>query len=349
MLDRAGYEVTSARPAQALETFNREEPDVTVIDAILRDISGYEIARRIRESAEGPCTVIVTTPAYDATDEEQALIAGAADVISTPVREYKLLARIRTLANTRALYNELEERASQLQRANEKLRELQQLRDDLTHMIVHDMRTPLTNIISGLQTVEATEYDDEISREFLPEAIVAGQELADMISNLLDISKMEAGELKPQCTSFDLRELVSTTLDRVGHLARQGDLQIRMKIEEALTLEADRDLIRRVLVNLLGNAIKFTPPGGTVEVSAAADGGEVEVRVADTGPGIPRDEQKMLFRKFAQLEGGRKKHGTGLGLAFVKLAVEAHGGTVGVTSEVGEGSSFFFTIPRVQA
>ena len=290
--------------------------------------------------------MIITTTAYDDADEEQALMAGAADVITRPVRDHELLARVRALADSRALYKQVEERAEQLEEANRALRELQQLRDELTHMIVHDMRTPLTNIISGLQTVEAMDYEDEIAEEFIPEAINAGMDLSDMINNLLDISKMEAGELEPEREEFEVRDLVDEALERVAHLAREGGLELIVDADEGLALSADRTLLKRVLVNLLGNAIKFTPQGGEVTVAARRVADGVRVCVTDTGPGISEDQQECLFRKFSQLESKQKRQGTGLGLAFVKMAVDAHGGRVWVDSEVGEGSSFCFVIPE---
>ncbi|MFW5866863.1 MAG: ATP-binding protein [Armatimonadota bacterium] len=344
-LRRAGYEVCVCAPGEALDVFTERRPDVSIIDAILGEVSGYDIAARINDAIEGPTPVIITTTAYDDADEEQALMAGASDVITRPVRDHELLARVRALADSRALYDQVEERAEQLAQANEALRHLQKLRDDLTHMIVHDMRTPLTNIISGLQTVEAMDYEDEIAEEFIPEAINAGLDLQDMISNLLDISKMEAGELEPDREQFEVRDLVDETLERVGHLAREGELDLTADVPDGLSLTADRTLLKRVLVNLLGNAIKFTPEGGSVTVEAEETDEGAQVCVTDTGPGISEEQQARLFQKFSQLESRQKKQGTGLGLAFVKMAVDAHDGRVWVESEPGEGSSFCFVIP----
>jgi signal transduction histidine kinase len=344
-LSRAGYEVHAAGPNDALAAFEEHSSDVTIIDAILGRVSGYELARLMLDAQQGPYPIIIATPAYDAADEEQALAAGAMDVITKPVREHELLARVRSLANGRALYRQLEEHAAELQRANERLEELQRLRDDLTHMIVHDMRTPLTNVIAGLQTIEAAEFDEELTREFLPEAINAGLDLSDMISNLLDISKIEAGELVPKYESFGLQELVSEVLERVEHLAREGELELVADVGD-VQLSADRGLIKRVLLNLLGNAIKFTTEGGSVTVEARETDEGMQVCVSDTGPGIPEDQLDRLFRKFSQLEGSRKTQGTGLGLAFVKLAIDAHEGRVWVESEVGVGSRFCFVIPN---
>jgi len=344
-LRRAGYTVSVVEPAGAMVAFTEGQPDVTIIDAILGEVSGYELARRIGEAVDGPTPVIITTPAYDDADEEQALASGASDVITKPVRDHELLARVRSLADSRTLYARVEERAEELERVNRELRELQQLHDDLTNMIVHDMRTPLTNIITGLQTVEAVDYEDELTREFVPEAINAGMDLQDMINNLLDISKMEAGELEPAREPIDLGELASECFERVDHLAQEGGLSLAADVAEGLALSADRALLERVLVNLLGNAIKFTPGGGSVTVHAAETDEGMRVCVTDTGPGIPREQQAQLFRKFSQLEGAKKSQGTGLGLAFVRMAVEAHGGRVWVDSEVGKGSSFCFVIP----
>ena len=347
VLRRAGYEVTCADPVEALAVHRRIAPQVTIVDAVLRGVNGYDLAHAIDRATDGPSPVLIVTAAYDAADEEQALMAGASDVLSKPVRDHELLARVRSLADSVALYQRIEEHAEQLERANEELRRLQQMRDDLTNMIVHDMRTPLTNVLSGLQTIEATDYDSEITHEFLPEAINAGQDLADMINNLLDISKMEAGQLQLDREPVPAAEVMAEVSERVGNLVEEKRLRLETRIPEGTVLDADRDLLKRVLLNLLSNAIKFTPGGGEITVEARRDGNLMRMCVRDTGEGIPQDQLERLFAKFGQVERGpgKKRQGTGLGLAFVKLAVEAHGGEVSVESTVGEGSTFCFTIP----
>ena len=345
-LRRAGFSVTVTGATEAVEAFRQGSPDVTIIDSILGDRSGYALTAEMNEATDEPAPILVTTSAYDDADEQEALRAGAFDVLTKPIRDHELLARVRALAEGRALFRQVKEHAEELARVNAELLELQKLRDDLTHMIVHDMRTPLTNIITGLQTVEMAEFEEELSREFIPEAINAGMDLQDMINNLLDISKMEAGELVPERGEVDLRALTQEVFERVGHLVREGGLTLSEEVAEGLTLRADRALLKRVLLNLLGNAIKFTPEGGSVTVEAAEADEGIRVCVTDTGPGIPPEQQARLFRKFAQLEGTKKKQGTGLGLAFVRMATEAHGGRAWVESEVGKGSSFCFVIPE---
>ncbi|MGD9496413.1 MAG: ATP-binding protein [Armatimonadota bacterium] len=347
VLRRAGYEVSTVAPDAALAAFERERPMVAIVDAILRGVSGYDVARAICAAAEGPCPVLIATAAYDDADEEQALAAGASDVLTKPVREPELLARVRALADSRALYERIEAHVRELERVNEELRGLQRMRDHLTHMIVHDMRTPLTNVLTGLQTVEALDFEPDLTRELVPGAIRAGQDLADMINNLLDISKMEAGELQPQRERLPAAAVVAEALQRVNHLAREGELELQVQLPDGLPLHADRELMRRVLTNLLSNAIKFTPAGGSVVVEGAREGDATRLCVRDTGEGIPEDQLDRLFAKFSQVDRAdqRKRQGTGLGLAFVKLAAEAHGGTVTVQSRVGEGSTFCVTIP----
>jgi len=222
------------------------------------------------------------------------------------------------------------------------------MRDDLTHMIVHDLRTPLTSIASGLRTLKAVARLDDQEQALLDVAIEGGNTLLSMINDLLDISKMEAGALQLRLQKVAPAELIREACQQVELLAQQKGQTLVAEPEGDLpAVYADHDLARRALVNLLGNAVKFTPSGGAVTVSAAVAGDdEVVFSVADTGIGIPEDARERIFDKFGQIEsrktGGRSS--TGLGLTLCKLAVEAHGGRIWVDSEPGVGSTFSFTL-----
>lgn len=345
----AGYEVNQCtEPSEALEVFQQVRPDLTIVDAILPEISGYELCRRMREAADGPCPVIVTTVAYDEADELAAISAGADDVLVKPVRAHELLARVHALLRVTELYEDLEQHARELADANERLRELDKLKDDLTHMIIHDLRTPLTNVITGLQTLEQMDYDSELTHELVPMAIEGAHDLSEMVNNLLDISKMESGELELDKKLFPVEDAVREAVSRVENLAEQSELTLVYDIEQGLQIHADRDVIVRVIVNLMGNAIKFTPRGGSITIGAERREQEIiVVGIRDTGEGIPEQELDRIFDKFHQVgnEKGARRTGTGLGLTFVKLAVESHGGRVWVESKLGEGSAFYFTLP----
>jgi PAS domain S-box-containing protein len=241
-------------------------------------------------------------------------------------------------------------RRKQIESLYEQLRALDKTKDDLTSMIVHDLRTPLTSLLGGLQTVEMLGELNDDQKEFLGLSIAGGQTLLGMINDLLDISKMEDGSLQLEYTALDVPGLVERALQQVAGIARDKSLSLVTDLPpEFPPLCADEDKLRRTLVNLLGNAVKFTPNGGTITVMASGDPatGTATFGVRDTGEGIPEEAFTRIFEKFGQVETRKagRKMSTGLGLTFCKMAVEAHGGRIGVTSDLGKGSTFSFTIP----
>ncbi|MDQ3812890.1 MAG: PAS domain-containing sensor histidine kinase, partial [Armatimonadota bacterium] len=246
-----------------------------------------------------------------------------------------------------ALYKQLEELYDQLRAVN-------QLKNDLADMIVHDLRTPLTSLITGLQTVELLGNLNDDQQEFLNISVDGGLTLLGMINDLLDISRMEEGSLHLKYEEVVVVDLVERALKQVTSLAEHKNLTLVRDIAPDLpVLSADEDKLQRILMNLLGNAVKFTPFNGTISVAARlanqeADGEPAMLfSVTDTGEGIPEEAFERIFEKFAQVEtrqAGRKMS-SGLGLTFCKMAVEAHGGRIWVDSELGKGSTFSFTIP----
>jgi two-component system, sensor histidine kinase and response regulator len=243
------------------------------------------------------------------------------------------------------------ERQRETERMYAELQEAQAAREALTRMLVHDMRTPLTNLLTGLRTAKAMD-DPEMERELVEVAMRGGERLLGMVNELLDLDRMGHGQMPVSHQTFPVSEVVGEALCEVTRLAEERDLQLDEKLEEApepLQVIADPDLTRRVLVNLLGNAIRFTPKGGTVTVSArrmGTDGKLVELSVQDRGPGIPPEHQQRVFEAFYQVDPeGTRLGNTGLGLAFCKLAVAAQGGAIGVESTPGHGSRFWFRLP----
>ena len=224
------------------------------------------------------------------------------------------------------------------------------LRDDLTGMIVHDLRTPLTSLLSGLQALRYLGRQDTAEKEILENAIDGGETLLGMINDLLDISKLESGSLVLSKTSIHPADVIEWALTHTAPLARQSGLRVARNLPPDLPcVEADEDTLRRSLVNLLGNALKFTPQGGIVTVAAFYDASESALvfAVGDTGEGIPAHQVRRIFDKFGQVESRKagRKMSTGLGLTFCKLVAEAHGGRIWVESKLGKGSRFLFTIP----
>ena len=241
----------------------------------------------------------------------------------------------------------------ELQSAHEELQSAREAQEALTHMIVHDMRTPLTSVITGLQTFQLIEQTSSVGSEMLEGALTGANRLLLMVNDLLDLSKMEAGEMPLAITSFHASEVVQDTVSLVAALVKEKNLKLEQRLLEPnnLELSADREKIRRVLVNLVANSVKFTPDGGTVTIEVKPDrDAHIRFSVSDTGPGIAEEHQIRIFEKFYQVSHG--PHGqvaaTGLGLAFCRMAVEAHGGEIGVESELGNGATFWFTLPKTR-
>lgn len=246
-----------------------------------------------------------------------------------------------------------------------KEKELEQLRDDYTGMLIHDLRAPLTSVMNGITMVQRGlgGPTTDAQRELLEIAFQGSQTMLDLVNNLLDISKMEQGRLTLDPEPLVPYAIVDAAVERLNASARARDVRITQDLAVGLpTVEADRDTIVRVLQNLLDNALKFSAPNTTVVVGAhhhgpggsapadapqrppAPDGDWLVIWVRDHGPGIPPAYHERIFEKFGQVR-GRKVRGTGLGLTFCKLAVETHKGHIWLESEEGVGSVFAFALP----
>jgi PAS domain S-box-containing protein len=224
-------------------------------------------------------------------------------------------------------------------------REAEQLRDSLTHMIVHDLRSPLNGILLSLELLgRSAGVQDPKAQAIIQRSIIGTQTLTHMINTLLDLNKMEAGEMTLNRSTGDLHDAVAASLETLSGLVGNRDVVFE-RANGPVTVSFDRDVIVRVVSNLLANALKFTPKDGRVTLRVGERRGGACVEVIDTGPGIPPEHHARIFEKFGQVEGRQKQLGTGLGLAFCKLALEAHGGTIGVESVVGQGSTFWFVLP----
>ena len=239
---------------------------------------------------------------------------------------------------------------AELQESYRRLQELEKLRDDLTGMIIHDLRTPLTSVIAGMQTLELVGDLNEDQREMMGIAIEGGETLLGMINDLLDVEKMESGTMQLEYSDLRAEGLVKGAIGQVASLAESKDLKLIQHIAPDLPFfSGDASKLTRTLVNLLGNAIKFTPAGGTitVETRRSEDEKSIVFLVSDTGEGIPEESFERIFEKFGQVASRKagRMMSTGLGLTFCKLAVEAHGGHIGVESTPGEGAMFCYAIP----
>lgn len=234
---------------------------------------------------------------------------------------------------------------------NEHLQMLQRIRQEATDLIVHDLRSPLGNMFSVLNMLELVLPEDvlQANRQLLEIAHLVHGRMQDLVDSLLDVSKLESGDLQLDLGPASLRELAEGVVEMAAFSIEQRSIVFETDFPPELPLVMiDEDRIRRVLTNLVENAVKFTPQDGRVAVAIHTREDWVEVWVTDSGPGIPVADRQRIFERFAQAPriGMRRTRGFGLGLAFCRLAVQAHGGKIWVEAgEDGRGSRFIFTLP----
>ena len=230
----------------------------------------------------------------------------------------------------------------------QRILDLEELRDSLIHMIVHDLRTPLTSVIGGLQLVVDTEYEQELTEEFVSAGLVSAKRLLEMVNTLLDISKMEQGELELDIGEVDFNQLAEQAGEQLGGLVIEHDHDLELDLDhQCPPIWADAEKLQRVVVNLLGNAVKFTPGGGHIRLTSQCTQEGLIFSVSDDGPGIPEEDRARIFEKFGQAQSRLEGHqySTGLGLTFCKMVAEAHGGRIWVDSELRKGSTFSVFLP----
>ena len=351
-LMRQGYGViTASNGIEALAAMRTQPFDLVLLDIIMPEMDGYEVLRQIKlDAVLCHVPVIVISALSELESIVRCIELGADDYLTKPFNPTLLKARTGACLEKKRAYDRTAQLYEQLQQNYVRLQDLEKLRDDLTHMIIHDLRTPLTSVMAGMQTLEAVGELNQMQQEMLTLSLDGGQTLLSMINDLLDVDKMESGSLELDYAEQSPEALVISAVSQVALLAESNGLSLVSEVEEGLdSFQGDGDKLRRTLVNLLGNAIKFTRPGGTVTVAArhAQDGRSRKFSVTDTGEGIPADAFERIFEKFGQVEArkGGRKMSTGLGLTFCKLVVEAHGGSIKVESETGKGSTFSFTLP----
>ena len=227
---------------------------------------------------------------------------------------------------------------------------LDSLRNDLISMIYHDLRSPLANIVSSLDVLEAMLSDnlDPSQKSLLNIAIRSTERIQRLTNSLLDLRRLEAGQSVANQQPVSPVDLVEDSVENVTPVARNKNQDISVSVSSDLPLVwVDADMIRRVLTNLLENAVKYTPPGSQISVGAQLEGSRVIMWVQDNGPGIPPNEQERIFDKYTRLHGRGGQRGLGLGLAFCRMAVLAHGGRIWVESSTESGACFKFTLPVV--
>ncbi len=352
-LSKAGYTVVAADTATTAQQLLKEQQfDVVVSDIVMPRLTGVELLQMIhQESPEVQVIMMTGQPTVETA--ATAVRAGAFDYLFKPVGKEQILRSVGNAAKLKATEDERVRLAEdnrrqlvELQASYHRLRETESLRDNLVNMIVHDMRSPLAIILGYLNLLKGP-----IPKKLSPAELgyfdvifKHTQKMITMVSSIVDVSRLEANQMPLDRQPHDMVSLTRAVMDSVGSLVGER----RMNLEappEPVTAHADKGLVERVIGNLLMNALKYTPDSGEVRVAVIGDDSKVQMRITDTGSGIDPKHHTRIFEKFGALEKSTRGYSTGLGLAFCKLAVEAHGGRIGVESAIGKGSTFWVELP----
>ena len=333
ILKREGYATESVENGQqALERVKAGGVDLVLLDVMMPVLDGVATCRAIREDLGlRLLPVVLVTALSDRSSRTRGKEAGADDFITKPIYQDELLARARVLLSVRRYQEELEV-----------------ARRRLTGLLVHDLKNPLAAVRLNLVHVreECGDGQHDELREAAEEALQGVAQIQGMLLDLLDIGLAEDGQLPFAPAHRELTAVVSNAAARARRTVEERGAELRVDLPAALpALRFDEGLLVRVLQNLLGNAARYVPRGGRIEVQVRAGVDEVTLGVGNDGPRIAPEQQAHLFDKFGQVHEGQQAHNRGLGLYFCRLVAERHGGRIGVRDREGGGVCFELTLP----
>lgn len=343
ILEDEGYEIEIQQDSQiALRMVEESPPDLILLDLMMPEIDGYEFTRRVRQNKQLPFIPILLITAYDSITVADGLDAGAEDFIRKPVDADELQPRVRSLLRLKHSIDERDHMAS--------------LRQDFVSRFTHDLRTPLAasnRVLKLLREGRFFEISPEVEQIFST-MITSNDDLLHMVNSLLEVYRYEADCKQINFDKINISNLVRDVVQELKPLAEEKELILKSNLENNLennnsedselsTIFADRIEIKRVLTNIIGNAIKFTKTG-FIEVNLTLDSQTAEIKIQDTGPGISAEEQAILFERFRP--GKHKNSGSGLGLYLSRRIIDAHNGSINVESEPDKGSLFTINLPR---
>ncbi|MEM6840288.1 MAG: hybrid sensor histidine kinase/response regulator [Cyanobacteria bacterium P01_C01_bin.120] len=342
LLEDEGYQITALESGQALlEQVGKSLPDLILLDIMMPEMSGYEATRRLRAREDLPFIPILLVTAHERSNVVEGLDTGADDFIRKPFNADELLARVRALLR--------------LKSSVDAEREITQQRDDFVSRLTHDLRTPLVAANRMLTLVSEDAFGEvpTDAKDAISQTIHNNQHLLTMVNTLLEVYRYEAGRKETAIAPFNLKRLLEEVVAELRPLAEEKHLKLKLEdrvshngSDRCYTLQGDRLELRRVMVNLIGNAVKFTD-AGFVQVSFQKVSADAlthwNIQVQDTGAGISREDQAEIFAWFRP--GKHRRSGSGLGLHLSQRIIKAHSGTLSLESKLGEGSTFMVEIP----
>jgi len=320
---------------EALKVVRKEIPDIILLDIMLPKLDGFQVCERLKKDERTKfIPIIMITALKDMKDKLKALEVGADDFITKPFENVELLARVKSLLRIKSYHDELEQKNIELEEKNESLVWMDKFKEELTGLIVHDMKNPLFVIQGNLQMVlmNLDQSPSEALKKYTRRIERSSQQLLRMVVNLLDISRFEDGRIELQKDPVDLNQIIAEIVQRVSEYPENLNKEIQVDLDKQVSeLVLDKSMIERVIENLISFATNNASEGGRVDLATRQKGDRcIEFTVQDNGTQIPRKYQDKIFEKYSQAEiknaGYRVERA--LGLTFCKMAVEAHHGNM---------------------
>jgi two-component system, sensor histidine kinase and response regulator len=349
-LELEDYDVELAKSGEeGLIAFAKLAPDCVLLDVRMPVMDGFETCRRMRALPSGvDVPIIFLTASRDVDTFDRAQACGADDFVTKPVQPTEMVLRVQAAMKVRRLDATNKEYFELVRRQRDDLMRLQLQKERLSSFVVHDLKNPVSTIDLLAQLLQRDKQLPAEARGTAGAIRVEVASLLRLILNLLDINKSEEGQLSVSLVPLDLAALAVNLVEAAQAGARAKEVELIHELNGVETISADRDLLRRVLENLLDNALRYAPKGSRVSLSAVSHANELELRVADQGPGVPEELREGIFERFVQLDSGERtapRTGRGLGLTFCRLAIEAHGGRIYV-EDATPGAVFCIRLPR---
>ncbi|MBW1804059.1 MAG: response regulator [Deltaproteobacteria bacterium] len=339
---------------EALKIVDQQAPDVILLDVMMPGIDGFEVCKRLKQDEETKgIPILMATALRDREHRIRAMESGADDFLSKPLDKTELLIRVKSLLRIKTYHDELLEKYQEISEKNDMLQELEKTKEGLTHMIIHDLRNPLMAISGHVEliTIDKARLSESQARA-AQNCLNFCRDLNLQIDSLLDIHKMEEVTVAPDREITDLAGLTDEILIQFRPKVENKNIEFSFSTPDSLPpAKVGRGLIKRVMANLFGNAIRHTPKEGKIEGTIRYDTEKAcfFFNLRDSGDGLDPRYNDKIFHKFEQIElrkAGIKVGSSGLGLAFCKMAIEAHGGKIWVESEgQNTGCNFCFMIP----
>jgi two-component system sensor histidine kinase/response regulator len=353
VLSSAGFEAVEADgPSKALTLADTGSFDLLVLDLMLDRRASVSMCETLRRTeATKDMQILFISSAGDSQAQRIAIDAGGDDFLSKPIHRGELLLRIRSLLQFRRMKRELAAKNALLMEQHDALKRLQRQKEELTEIVVHDLKNPLAAIASNAAYLSmATEMNEDV-RDGSRAIARAADNMLRMVHDILDVSRAEEAGMTLRRENVDVIALARRAAALMARRAEERRVVLGVDFEgNELVAKVDADLLRRVLENLLDNAIRYTPQGSRVLLSVRNCEARVQISVADGGPGIPEAQRAHIFEKYAQLERledkAQKRFGRGIGLSFVKMVVDAHQGQIDVRDNQPSGARFDILLPK---